>query len=442
MFAATLLAQPALAEWRLVGSSGNQHSSNPADWTMAVVGADDENLYAVDTGTGGLTYVRGLRNNVDAELAGNGWTAPFWGESYRDGQGIAYNFDTGLLYARNGTTGYRTDVNDPRSYDTRLIETYNPGSSISFFQDPPTKVFNALTDGLFAPASSQGNGGVNPDYPIDGNDWSESRGFTFDQERGYFVLAAAKGGFAMGTWDPTDTSPNSSVLVTNSAVGLKGITYYDTNLDGATTANRIFAGPRNGNQFYELSNVTDATYLTDLSGGAPASIALLDGPAGNITGVLGMSQDPSTGDVYAAVGIENEDFRHLIRFNAADLDAFNAATDLFITADYIGQFDNYITALAFVEVETATDNPDFNNDGWIDGLDYLIWAGNYDTIGSGTQATGDANFDTNVDGLDYLIWAGAFGQHPGGSSAVPEPGTFALAGLAVAGLLAARRRRS
>ncbi|MEZ6072276.1 MAG: pre-peptidase C-terminal domain-containing protein [Pirellulales bacterium] len=56
---------------------------------------------------------------------------------------------------------------------------------------------------------------------------------------------------------------------------------------------------------------------------------------------------------------------------------------------------------------------DGNGDGWVDGLDYLIWAGNYATHPGpdGDISDGDYNDDGWVDGLDYLMWAGNYGNH-------------------------------
>jgi hypothetical protein len=82
---------------------------------------------------------------------------------------------------------------------------------------------------------------------------------------------------------------------------------------------------------------------------------------------------------------------------------------------------------------------DGNGDGWVDGLDYLLWAGNFGTHpGAGTgPGNGDYNDDGWVDGLDYLQWAGNFGSH--NASAVPEPGGFGLLVLGVVGWYVSRR---
>ena len=84
---------------------------------------------------------------------------------------------------------------------------------------------------------------------------------------------------------------------------------------------------------------------------------------------------------------------------------------------------------------------DGNGDGWVDGLDYLLWAGAFGThpgIGAG-PGSGDYNNDGWVDGLDYLLWAGSFGTHA--ATPVPEPSSLGIVGLALAGLVAGVRHR-
>jgi hypothetical protein len=67
---------------------------------------------------------------------------------------------------------------------------------------------------------------------------------------------------------------------------------------------------------------------------------------------------------------------------------------------------------------TITVNPilgDFNDDGKVDGVDFLIWQSHYPTASGATRAQGDANGDGKVDGVDFLAWQAAYaGQSPPG----------------------------
>ncbi|MEZ6072030.1 MAG: dockerin type I domain-containing protein [Pirellulales bacterium] len=60
---------------------------------------------------------------------------------------------------------------------------------------------------------------------------------------------------------------------------------------------------------------------------------------------------------------------------------------------------------------------DGNGDGKVDGLDYLIWAENFDDNPAndppGSPYNGDFDGDGKVDGLDYVVWANHFEQGRG-----------------------------
>ena len=91
-------------------------------------------------------------------------------------------------------------------------------------------------------------------------------------------------------------------------------------------------------------------------------------------------------------------------------------------------------------VEAPSFSADFDEDGDVDGDDYLAWQRGFGSAGTGSLASGDANNDTNVDGADFAIWVGQFGD-AGLVAAVPEPGTAALAAWAsVMGIAYARRK--
>lgn len=85
---------------------------------------------------------------------------------------------------------------------------------------------------------------------------------------------------------------------------------------------------------------------------------------------------------------------------------------------------------------------DFDDDGDVDGDDLTIWTGNV-----GPTAAADANADGVTDGADFLAWQREFGLGvvPPASnvavSAVPEPGSVALATIGVAILSMSRASR-
>ena len=83
---------------------------------------------------------------------------------------------------------------------------------------------------------------------------------------------------------------------------------------------------------------------------------------------------------------------------------------------------------------------DGNGDGWVDGLDYVLWAINFGTHPGpdGDISDGDYNDDGWVDGLDYVVWADNFGAHS--ATTVPEPGTGGLFVAALVCGIGARRR--
>jgi hypothetical protein len=87
-------------------------------------------------------------------------------------------------------------------------------------------------------------------------------------------------------------------------------------------------------------------------------------------------------------------------------------------------------------VESET-NADFDDDGFVDGNDFLIWQRG---VGVGTTlAEGDANGDDAVDAADLAVWTSQFGDGPAPVTAVPEPGAALLVVMAMGTFLFTRR---
>ena len=101
-----------------------------------------------------------------------------------------------------------------------------------------------------------------------------------------------------------------------------------------------------------------------------------------------------------------------------------------------GCTDVFVAAIASYPATAG----DANLDGCVDGLDYVIWSSNYDSLAGGkTWQHADFNEDQSVDGLDYILWSSNYLQGcPASPGAVPEPCSGLLL---VAGSWAVVRRR-
>jgi hypothetical protein len=90
-------------------------------------------------------------------------------------------------------------------------------------------------------------------------------------------------------------------------------------------------------------------------------------------------------------------------------------------------FDGTDYDFTIVPVGGSEDNADFDNDGDVDGADFLTWQRGVGM--DGDLPDGNANDDNIIDGADLDIWQTQFG--PGApaapsAGAVPEPSTWAI----------------
>lgn len=91
----------------------------------------------------------------------------------------------------------------------------------------------------------------------------------------------------------------------------------------------------------------------------------------------------------------------------------------------------------------AADDANFDNDGDVDGKDFLIWQSGFGATAGATNLTGDANGDSKVDASDYAIWRNQFGSTglaQAAAAGVPEPASVVIFLLGMFGLQSATRR--
>lgn len=110
---------------------------------------------------------------------------------------------------------------------------------------------------------------------------------------------------------------------------------------------------------------------------------------------------------------------------------------------------------------SASLKADFNQDGDVDGRDFLVWQRNFGTFGpSVTTAMGNANTDSIIDADDLAVWQAEFGNTSstllqssltrgyvryvtsGFTTAVPEPTSVLLLGAGIAMVMMGRNRTS
>lgn len=91
--------------------------------------------------------------------------------------------------------------------------------------------------------------------------------------------------------------------------------------------------------------------------------------------------------------------------------------------------------------EVSSETADFDEDGSVDGADFLAWQRGFATGTS--RADGDANGDGMVDAADLTVWQDQFGTAPAlgvAIHAVPEPSSVAIAAVVSAVACVLRRK--
>lgn len=130
--------------------------------------------------------------------------------------------------------------------------------------------------------------------------------------------------------------------------------------------------------------------------------------------------------------------------DASSVGEFSATYELVLSGeDLPGDQTQSLFLTLLAEIESPGLPGDFNADGIVDAVDYVVWR---DAEGTAADLGGNGVDDGVVDDLDYALWRDHFGQIAGAASAgdaVPSPGSGGLIfGLAASTVVRRSRRRS
>lgn len=154
-------------------------------------------------------------------------------------------------------------------------------------------------------------------------------------------------------------------------------------------------------------------------------------------GVTNLTRDPNTGDILEGVGASGVDAEvtwdiSMLDFDPNDGFDYDPFTSLrFGTPSGItpGETSVAVDNIKLELIDVASENADFDGDGVVTGLDFLIWQSNLGLTGQTDNSNGDANGDGVVTAADLATWESQYGAAPplsGSISAVPEPASLML----------------
>lgn len=202
-------------------------------------------------------------------------------------------------------------------------------------------------------------------------------------------------------------------------------------LPGQQFTSSIYAYSPSGDSIFGRANYTTIALQFVNSGGAViGSVNFSPGTNQKETPIFD-GRDPNL--------IEDEWIKYSVDAIAPAGTAFVRMNLFFIQTQNEGGavwFDN--ASLMRLDSAATFASADFNQDGFVNGVDLAAWKAAF-----GTNAGGDADGDGDSDGNDFLLWQRQY-TGPNGvaaAGAVPEPGSLALLTFAAAGVACVRWSR-
>jgi hypothetical protein len=233
------------------------------------------------------------------------------------------------------------------------------------------------------------------------------------------------------TPNPFNSIPGTGATTTLTSNGSTGVGWFYERFQAADGSNTYKLALID---FGAAGNSVQAAGLWDIK----ATFDLTPGDAGWHR--LSIDYDPESGEVVAKFNDETISFTTTTDL----LGTFYAGYREGLTGVPATQAANNMSRVRpatwdMISSSTPTENADFNDDGVVDGADFLVWQRGFG--GPGGLPQGDADGNGQINAADLTIWKAQFGSaaSAAAATAIPEPTSLWL--LVAGGSVLARRRR-
>jgi hypothetical protein len=329
------------------------------------------------------------------------------------------------------------------------IWRWNVGNVLSDFDQPPTLVVNSTNiqdTSDFRDNWLSLNSGVlaNAIYSAQHNKWYMSQNRSNGSEAGLIVVTpdGVDGNTPTLDWSSMQFTVDNS-LDGNTATGFDDIQDIFRSMGGGMTLS-----PDGTKLYVHRVNSSSANPVLGTTSPDPGAVLIIPLNASGIPD-LQVSEGAITNlDTITTANNGSSGTRRGLALDAAGnvyttnnvserLQVWSPGGDWLATTSSTGTF-----SVAPLVVGPAN-NADFDNDGDVDGADFLTWQRNLGATGQPDKSTGDATGDGNVNAADLAEWQLHFAGAPaeGAAGAVPEPASVSLTLAALAGIAGWRRRR-